>query len=337
MIAEDFGPVYTRGQKTREGAASAVRHRHVSVRSSCDAVAVDCCFRSVELDTPGGSEYTGGMAVGFELASNGWVPRGEFAEVPGGTPCRGCAALREELSRLRRTLGGELLAVDARPVAGAGAAGANRRPGRPRRCGSWSGRRRPAPREREAAVAGRGAGGRQRPAAPVDEAGSDSGAAARTGRPRGPRRRTAARRVRPWRSSRSGTELSAVRPGVRGERREDEGARRARARPRACETLAAAVPRLFPNTRYGVSVWALFAGRSTRTTGRCGRCRGCCRRTASMSRPAPWRTAPRFVPLFAPLVAAIAERQAAAHVAHGDETSWTIRRGDSPRCWRGCA
>ena len=28
MIAEDFGPVYTRGQKTREGAASAVRHRH---------------------------------------------------------------------------------------------------------------------------------------------------------------------------------------------------------------------------------------------------------------------------------------------------------------------
>ena len=37
MIAEDFGPVYTRGQKTREslprearaGAASAVRHRHI--------------------------------------------------------------------------------------------------------------------------------------------------------------------------------------------------------------------------------------------------------------------------------------------------------------------
>ena len=28
MIAEDFGSVYTRGQKTREGAASAVRHRH---------------------------------------------------------------------------------------------------------------------------------------------------------------------------------------------------------------------------------------------------------------------------------------------------------------------
>ena len=36
MIAEDFGPAYTRGQKTREslprearaGAASAVRHRH---------------------------------------------------------------------------------------------------------------------------------------------------------------------------------------------------------------------------------------------------------------------------------------------------------------------
>ena len=28
MIAEDFGLVYTRGQKTREGAGSAVRHRH---------------------------------------------------------------------------------------------------------------------------------------------------------------------------------------------------------------------------------------------------------------------------------------------------------------------
>ena len=36
MIAEDFGPVYTRGQKTREGAANAVRHRHVSVRFSRD-------------------------------------------------------------------------------------------------------------------------------------------------------------------------------------------------------------------------------------------------------------------------------------------------------------
>ena len=29
MIAEDFGPVCTRGQKNREGAASAVRHRHI--------------------------------------------------------------------------------------------------------------------------------------------------------------------------------------------------------------------------------------------------------------------------------------------------------------------
>ena len=28
MIAEDFGPVYTRGQKTREGTASAVCNRH---------------------------------------------------------------------------------------------------------------------------------------------------------------------------------------------------------------------------------------------------------------------------------------------------------------------
>ena len=29
MIAEDFGPVRTRGQQTREGAARAVRHRHI--------------------------------------------------------------------------------------------------------------------------------------------------------------------------------------------------------------------------------------------------------------------------------------------------------------------
>ena len=39
MIAEDFGPVYTRpvstrGQETREGAASAVRHRHYDWRLS---------------------------------------------------------------------------------------------------------------------------------------------------------------------------------------------------------------------------------------------------------------------------------------------------------------
>ena len=46
---------------------------------------------------------------------------------------------------------------------------------------------------------------------------------------------------------------------------------------------------------------------------------------------------PRLAPPFAPLAAAIAERQAAARVARGDETSWTVHacgeRGDSPRCW----
>ena len=73
-------------------------------------------------------------------------------------------------------VGGELLAVDARPVAGAGAAGAEG-------IGAFAvglgvagvgaDGERPAPREREAAVAGRGAGGRQRRASgaqpPVDE------------------------------------------------------------------------------------------------------------------------------------------------------------------------
>ena len=31
MIAEDFGPVYSRGQQTREGTASAVCNRHTGM------------------------------------------------------------------------------------------------------------------------------------------------------------------------------------------------------------------------------------------------------------------------------------------------------------------
>ena len=104
------------------------------------------------------------------------------------------------------------------------------------------------------------------------------------------------------------------------------------------ETLAPAVPRLFPNTPYGVSVWALFLlekyahHRPLRAVSRMLSAHGLDVAPGTLA-----DSLPRFVPLFAPLVAAIAERQAAAHVAHGDETSWTIHargeRGDSPRCW----
>ena len=264
--------------------------------------------------------------------------------------------------RDRSALGGELLAVDARPVAGAGAAGAEG-------IGAFAvglgvagvgaDGERPAPREREAAVAGRGAGGRQRPASgaqpPVDEGALRSAkrtaAGTRKRARRGGAHGTAAGSAsghgvaRPHAASglgggvgdggTGGTELSAVRPGVRGERREDDGADRGAP---GREALAPAVLRLFPNTPYGVSVWALFLlekyahHRPLRAVSRMLSAHGLDVAPGTLA-----DSLPRFVPLFAPLVAAIAERQAAAHVAHGDETSWTIHargeRGDSPRCW----
>ena len=193
--------------------------------------------------------------------------------------------------------------------------------------------------------------------------GSDSGAAARTGRPRGRQAGTAShgRTPRPALAVESETvepaERSCPRCGrayvangakttelteveVRAHVRRVHRVRRRAAC--ACapgrETLAPAVPRLFPNTPYGVSVWALFLlekyahHRPLRAVSRMLSAHGLDVASGTLA-----DSLPRFVPLFAPLVAAIAERQAAAHVAHGDETSWTIHargeRGDSPRCW----
>ena len=100
------------------------------------------------------------------------------------------------------------------------------------------------------------------------------------------------------------------------------------------ETLAPAVPRLFPNTPCGVSVWALFLlekyahHRPLRAVSRMLSAHGLDIAPGTLA---------DSLPRFAPLSAAIAERQAAARVAHGDETSWTVHargeRGDSPRCW----
>ena len=104
------------------------------------------------------------------------------------------------------------------------------------------------------------------------------------------------------------------------------------------EALAPAVPRLFPNTPYGVSVRGLFLlekyahHRPLRAVSRMLSAHGLDVAPGTLA-----DSLPRFVPLFAPLVAAIAGRQAAARVAHGDETGWTVHargeRGDSPRCW----
>ena len=328
------------------------------------------------------------MAVGFELArSNGWVPRGEFAEVPGGTPCRGCAALREELSRLRRE------GTEARWAANYWRSMHDRSQARARLERKESARLRSASALRELERTASGLrhenvrlrsrveeleGGNDRLRARNRRLtkerfgrrserrrgrGSDSGAAARTGRPRGRQAGTAShgRTPRPALAVESETvepaERSCPRCGrayvangakttelteveVRAHVRRVHRVRRRAAC--ACapgrETLAPAVPRLFPNTPYGVSVWALFLlekyahHRPLRAVSRMLSAHGLDLAPGTLA-----DSLPRFVPLFAPLVAAIAERQAAAHVAHGDETSWTIHargeRGDSPRCW----
>ena len=317
------------------------------------------------------------MAVGFELArSNGWAPRGEFAEVPGGTPCRGCAALREELSRLRRE------GTEARWAANYWRSMHDRSQARARLERTESARLRSASALRELERTASGLrhenvrlrsrveeleGGNDRLRARNRRLtkerfgrrserrrgrGSDSGAAARTGRPRGRQAGTAShgRTPRPALAVESETvepaERSCPRCGrayvangakttelteveVRAHVRRVHRVRRRAAC--ACapgrETLAPAVPRLFPNTPYGVSVWALFLlekyahHRPLRAVSRMLSARGLDLAPGTLA-----DSLPRFVPLFAPLVAAIAERQAAARVAHGDETSWTVRR-----------
>ena len=329
------------------------------------------------------------MAVGFELAClDGVEPRGAAAELPGDASCGGCAALREELSRRRRE------GTEARRAANYWRSmhgRARAREGLARKELKRS-RSASAVRELERTVSGlRHGNARLRSRVEELESGNDrlrarnrrltkerfgrrserrrgargseSGAVARTGRPRGRQADTAShgRTPRPALAVESETvepsERSCPRCGrayaangakttelieveVRAHVRRVHRVRRRAAC--ACapgrETLAAAVPRLFPNTSYGVSVWALFLlekyahHRPLRAVSRMLSAHGLDLAPGTLA-----DSLPRFVPLFAPLVAAIAGRQAAAPVAHGDETSWTVHargeRGDSPRCW----
>ena len=326
------------------------------------------------------------MAVGFELAClDGVESRGAAAESPGGASCGECAALREELSWLRRE------GTEARWAANYWRSMHDRAQARARLERKESARLRSASalRELERTVSGLRhenvrlrsrveelEGGNDRLRARNRRLtkerfgrrserrrgrGSDSGAAARTGRPRGRQAGTAShgRTPRPALAVESETvepaERSCPRCGrayvangakttelieveVRAHVRRVHRVRRRAACACAPGRETLAVPRLFPNTRYGVSVWALFLlekyahHRPLRAVSRMLSAHGLDLAPGTLA-----DSLPRFVPLFAPLVAAIAERQAAAHVAHGDETSWTIHargeRGDSPRCW----
>ena len=95
---------------------------------------------------------------------------------------------------------------------------------------------------------------------------------------------------------------------------------------------------LTPNTPYGVSVWALFLlekyahHRPLRAVSRMLSAHGLDVAPGTLA-----DSLPRFAPLFAPLAAAIAERQAAAHVAHGDEASWTVHAATVRAAGCGCA
>ena len=104
------------------------------------------------------------------------------------------------------------------------------------------------------------------------------------------------------------------------------------------EVIAPAVPRLFDNTPYGISVWARYLYE-----------RYACFRP--LKRVAAWMSdqglaispgtlgssVKRFVPLFKPVAKAIFDRQNEAAVRHGDETGWRIRSlretGRSVRAW----
>ena len=104
------------------------------------------------------------------------------------------------------------------------------------------------------------------------------------------------------------------------------------------EVSAPPVPRLFPNTPYGTSVWSRVLYE-----------RYACLRP--VHRVAAWLGdqglpvaagtladgAPRFVPLFEPLAEAILEHQTAAALRHADETGWRVQalraEGRSARAW----
>ena len=98
------------------------------------------------------------------------------------------------------------------------------------------------------------------------------------------------------------------------------------------------VPRLFPNTAYGTSVWArvLYERYAClRPVQRVGAWLGDQGLPVSAGTLAD--SAPRFVPLFEPLGAAILARQHDAALRHADETTWRVQAlrddGRSARAW----
>ena len=98
------------------------------------------------------------------------------------------------------------------------------------------------------------------------------------------------------------------------------------------------VPRLFPNTAYGTSVWSrvLYERYAClRPLQRVGAWLGDQGLPVSAGTLAD--SAPRFVPLFEPLGAAILTRQNAAGLRHADETTWRVQElrgeGRSGRAW----
>ncbi|MCY4601296.1 MAG: IS66 family transposase, partial [Acidobacteria bacterium] len=104
------------------------------------------------------------------------------------------------------------------------------------------------------------------------------------------------------------------------------------------EVSAPPVPRLFPNTPYGTSVWSrvLYERYAClRPARRVGAWLG------DQGMPVAAGTladsVPRFVPLFEPLAEAILEHQTAAALRHADETGWrgqSLRKeGRSARAW----
>ena len=104
------------------------------------------------------------------------------------------------------------------------------------------------------------------------------------------------------------------------------------------EVSAPPVPRLFPNTPYGISVWSRFLFEHY----------ACLR---PLHRVAAWLgdqglpvapgtladSAPRFMPLFEPLGEAIRAHQNASALRHADETTWRVQalraEGRSARAW----
>ena len=98
------------------------------------------------------------------------------------------------------------------------------------------------------------------------------------------------------------------------------------------------VPRLFPNTAYGTSVWArvLYERYACmRPVQRVGAWLG--EQGLPVSAGTLADSVPRFVPLFEPLGAAILARQNDAALRHADETTWRVQalraEGRSGRAW----